>query len=94
MQSAAAAMDILYLFCVFLRFSTEPFSTKPQISKTFFNTGLDEGLHSGLVVSTVASQREGSRFHPHLGPFSVLNFGASLRIALKIKIMELVSQRN
>ena len=29
------------------------------------------GLHGGVVVRTVASQREGSRFDPHLGPFCV-----------------------
>jgi len=28
-------------------------------------------LHGGVVVSTVASQQEGSRFDPHLGPFGV-----------------------
>ena len=29
------------------------------------------GLHGGVGVSTVTSQREGSRFDPHLGPFCV-----------------------
>ena len=29
------------------------------------------GLHGGVVVSTIASQREGSRFNLHLGPFCV-----------------------
>ena len=29
------------------------------------------GLHSGVVVSTVASQQEGSRFDPHLEPLCV-----------------------
>ena len=29
------------------------------------------GLHGGVVVSTVASQQEGSRFDRHLGPFCV-----------------------
>jgi len=29
------------------------------------------GLHGGVVVSTVASQHEGSRFNSQLGPFCV-----------------------
>ena len=29
------------------------------------------GLHGGVVVSTITSQQEGSRFDPHLGPFCV-----------------------
>jgi len=39
------------------------------------------GLHGGVVVSTVASQQEGSRFHPHLGPFCV-EFACSPRVCV------------
>ena len=39
------------------------------------------GLHGGVVVSTVTSQREGSRFDPHLGPFCV-EFACSPRVCV------------
>ena len=38
-------------------------------------------LHGGVVVSTVASQQEGSRFDPHLGPFCV-EFACSPRVCM------------
>jgi len=39
------------------------------------------GLHGGVVVSTVASQQEGSRFDPHLEPFCV-EFACSSRVCM------------
>ena len=39
------------------------------------------GLHGGVVVSTVASQREGSRFSSRLGPFCV-EFACSPRVCV------------
>ena len=44
-------------------------SVKPFI--VFEIRGCKVGLHGAVVVSTVASQREGSRFNSHLGPFCV-----------------------
>jgi len=38
-------------------------------------------LHGGVVVSTVASQREGSRFNSWLGPFCV-EFACSPRVCV------------
>ena len=55
-----------------------------EITQQFFLkniSGWDEGLHGGVVVSTVASQREGSRFNPHLGPFCV-EFACSPRVCV------------
>jgi len=44
---------------------------------TYKHTMLFPGLHGGVLVSTVASQQEGSCFKSHLGPFCV-EFACSL----------------
>jgi len=40
-------------------------------AKIKINIIMSLNLHDGVVVSTVASQQEGSRLDPHLGPFGV-----------------------
>ena len=42
---------------------------------------ITRGQHGGVVVSTVASQQEGSRFDPHLGLFCV-EFACSRRVCM------------
>ena len=47
------------------------------------------GLHGGLVVGTVTSQQEGSRFDPHPGP-SCVEFACSPRVCVgSLRVLQL-----
>ena len=74
MQSSSNPINVLLLFkpnhyfhCFLLHF--------------VWNKKNKLGLHGGVAVSTVVSQREGSRFDPRLGPFCV-EFACSLRVCV------------
>ena len=58
-----------------------PITYKSDVWANFGFYELDGGLHGGVVVSTIASQRVGSRFDPHLGPFCV-KFACSPRVCV------------
>ena len=63
------------------RYPSTASSALPNFVINFLTMVTPSGLHGGVVVSTVASQQEGSRFDPHLGPFCV-EFVCSPRVCV------------